>query len=87
MDKAIVTFSNGDTLELRLNQIIKPIVKLIVDDDITVSMGKPYELYYHIHDGLIPSIAELLAKCEFFQLPDDDRKIYKTSAVVSVEII
>lgn len=86
MHKALLTFSNGKTLELCDEQLVIPISRFLDGKkEISVSKGLPYELWYHVHDGLIPSIAELLCKSDFFQLPDNENKIYSSSAVVSVE--
>lgn len=85
MNKALVTFSNGATLELCENQLIVPISKLIIEDDISVSQGETYELWNHSSAGLIPSICELLCKCDFFQLIDNADKAYNAASVVTVE--
>lgn len=85
MHKAILAFSNGEKLEINEGQKIIPISRFCTEDDITVSQGIPYEVWYHASAGLIPSIAELLCKCDFFQLIENDDKVYKSSAVVTIE--
>lgn len=85
MNKALLTFSNGETLELCDDQLIIPISKLVVNDDISVSQGLTYKLWYHSSAGLIPSICEMLCQCDFFQLMDNTDKVYNSAAVVTVE--
>lgn len=86
MVRALLTFSNGETLELYSSQKIIPISKHIdKNGDINVSPDRTYELCPHHNHGLIKSITELLSSCEFFELFEDQNKAYKTSAVVSIE--
>lgn len=87
MDKALLTFSNGETLELRSEQLVVPIVKFPDEDGkrLSVSLDQPYTLWYHTHDGLIPSICELLCNCEFFFLPDYRQKVYNSNTVISIQ--
>lgn len=85
MNKTLLTFSNGEKLELYENQLVIPIGKLIIDNKTTVSQQPTHELWYHSSAGMIPSITELLVKYEFFHLLDNSDKIYKSSAVVTVE--
>lgn len=85
MNKVLLTFSNGEILELCEGQRIITISKHIVDDDISASQGPTYELWNHSGAGMIPSISELLFKCDFFQLIDDTDKAYNTSAVVTIK--
>lgn len=87
MEKAKLTFSNGETLILSDEQKIIPIVAYQSEDGLTTSIDKSYEIYYHIHDGLIPSITEMLSRCKFFMLFDNRSKVYSSSAVVTVENI
>lgn len=85
MNKALLTFSNGETLELSDGQLIITISKCIVNDEISVSQGPTYTLWYHASAGMIPSIGELLCKCDYFQLLENTDKMYNSSAVVTVE--
>jgi len=85
MNKALLTFSNGQTLELFEGQKIITISKYVTDDAINVSQGPMYELWDHISAGMIPSVGELLCSCDFFQLLDNTDKMYSTSAVVTIE--
>ncbi|MFR5115539.1 hypothetical protein [Turicibacter sanguinis] len=87
MVKALLTFSNGETLELQDEQYIVPIVKFPEEDSnrLGVSLDKPYQLWSHVRGGLIPSICEFLCNCEFFFLPDNREKIYNSNAVVTIK--
>lgn len=87
MNKAKLTFSNGEILILNDEQLVIPIVKYVKDNKNSVSKDKPFQIWYHTNDGLIPSIAELLVTSEFFHLLDNENKIYKSSSVVTVENI
>lgn len=85
MFKALLTFSNGETLELCDGQTIFPISKHMAGDDVSTSQYPPCELWNHSSAGMIPSVTELLCKYDFFQLSNDDGKVYKSSAVVTIE--
>lgn len=84
MFKAQITFSNNDKLILSEDQLIVPIKHYKHEGQILTSMCEPYKIWNHIHDGLIPSITELLCRCDFFRLIEYE-KVYKVSAVVSIE--
>lgn len=85
MNKALITFSNGERLELYPDQLIILISKFVKGNEIFTSQQEVYTIWYHASAGLIPSITEFLCKCDFFQLSDETNKIYKSSAVVSIE--
>jgi len=85
MHKALLTFSNGETLELEEGQSVVPVSKFAKGEDISVSLQPDYEVWHHYNDGLIPSIAELLVKNDFFHLADNSNKLYCSSAVVTIE--
>lgn len=85
MFKGLITFSNGATLEIEEDQLIIPISRLEHEGEISTSQYPMYKVWYHIHDGFIPSLTELLCQCDFFQLVGDNSKVYKSSAVVTIE--
>lgn len=87
MSSAMLVFSNGDKLILKENQLVTPIIKYTNNSEVMVSEDKSFEIWNHIHNGLIPSIAEMLCKSDYFRLIDDHNKIYNSSAVVTVENI
>ena len=80
-----LTFSNGETLIVHEDQILIPIVRVVRDKDISASMGKPVEIWSHTHNGLIPSLLDLLFASEYFCLVDTQDKVYNSSAVVTIE--
>ncbi len=84
MQSAKITFSDGSTMTVSATDCLIPIVKYDHNGETLTSQDKVYEIWYHVHDGLIPSLTELLCKCEFFKQIDGS-KVYKTSSVVSVE--
>jgi hypothetical protein len=83
-----ITFSNGDSLEIHDGQQIIPIIRHTgANDELHASMGSVYELESHPHGGLIPSVLDLLLRCEFFMLAENPNKAYATVGIVSVEKI
>lgn len=69
-------------------QYLIPIVKhQIQEKEWTVSKSEPFEAWVHMHDGLTMPIAEFLCNCEFFTISGEDEcnRIYRSSAVVSIE--
>ena len=88
MKKATLTFSSGEKLELEEGQFIIPISKIVVNEDqVGTSQCETYEIWIHSSAGLIPSITEFLCSCDFFHLIDNENKVYKSSAVVTIEIL
>lgn len=85
MFKAKITFSNDEVIIISDGQLIFPISLYTDNEESFASKSKPVEIHYHIHAGLIPSITELLMKYDFFQLEENDGKVYKSSAVVTIE--
>ena len=85
MNKAILSFSNGDTLELFEGQRITPIARHTYEDGVGTSQCETYEIWCHWSAGMIPSITELLCRCDFFLLQDDTDKAYASASVVSIK--
>ncbi len=85
MNKALITFSNGETLELHEDQSIATIMSTDSDEDTYVSPGRTHTLEYDLEYGLFLSITKLLCNCIFFYSPDNKNKIYKSSNVFSIE--
>lgn len=83
-NKAKICFSNGTHIIVDEDQLLVPIVKVEINGKMSTSTSEPHECWYHTHDGLIPSITELISNCEFFKRIDDDI-VYKSSSVVSIE--
>lgn len=85
MFKAKITFSDNSTLMLEDGQLIFPISKFEFHDEITTSQCKPYSIYHHVNAGLVPSVTEMLCRCDFFQLSENADIVYKSSSVVTIE--
>lgn len=83
--KAVLTFSNGDILELCENQLIVPISQITLNDGISVAKGDVYEVWYHSDDAFIPSVCELISRCDFFYLVENPNKVYNSKSIVSIE--
>jgi hypothetical protein len=87
MNKAKITFSNNEVLTLKEGDYISPIVSIETEEGISSALGKPIELWSHVHDGLIPSLTELFYTGQFFFKIDERNMVYNTSAIVKIENI
>lgn len=86
MDKAIITFSNNETLVVKEGDFLCPIVTTeSPEEGIASALGKPYELWGHNHDGLIPSLTELFFKGNYFFIMDEQKTVYNTASIVKIE--
>ncbi len=85
MHKALLTFSDGSTLQVKENQHLTPVVSYSKDDHFEVSLDNSFEIWYHIHDGLIPGLCEFLVNSSFFYLEDDRTTIYKSDSVIKIQ--
>ncbi|NMA23723.1 MAG: hypothetical protein GX938_09500 [Spirochaetales bacterium] len=87
MGKAIITFANGEKLEVSAGQYLATIVKVELDSGASVGEGRIEQIGYHVSDGLIPDLVQIISTCEYFRLLESADKVYKSSAVVSIENI
>ena len=87
MEQAKITFSNGETIIISLNDYLTPVSKEEHKEEIFATRGKPVEMYLHIHDGLIPPIADVICCYSHFHVNDNFSTLYSSSAVVKVERI
>lgn len=91
MNQSKISFSDGSSLLLEESDRIMSIVSIEDPDNkeaVITSQGKVYELYWHINDGLIPSITAFLQNsCYFSKLDTVSKKVYSSSSVVSIENI
>ncbi|MGL4452054.1 MAG: hypothetical protein ACRDD2_00015 [Sarcina sp.] len=85
MNKALITFSNGAELIVTEGQRFIPISKVVEKNEIFASQCESHEIWYHVHDELIPSICDLLCKCDFFRLLEDNSTVYNSNSVVSIK--
>lgn len=85
MTKALLTFSDGSTLQIKNNQVLVPIVSYKLGDRFIVSHDKLYKLSDNINDGLVAALCEFLANCHFFKLLDDSSVVYNSTSVIKIE--
>lgn len=85
MDSIKVYFSNNEELILSLSDVIIPIEKYVIDNQTNLSMAENRNLYYHTHNGLIPSFLEAICTCEFFYVNSSYSSAYNPHAIVKVE--
>lgn len=87
MEKAIITFANGEQIKLTEGQKLYPIVELVGGKETLSSKGAMIDLDPHPTNGLIPPIADLICSSKLFGLSDNARKVYTTSSIVCVELV
>lgn len=87
MDKAKITFANGYTLFLSDSSEIAPIIHMKDEKESFSSLGEYKPLYLHIHDGLIPSILDVLCFCDFFAVREKPDTIFCAKSIISIESI
>lgn len=90
MNEIKVTFSDGSTEIFREYQSFMTIGFFQDDKDpkkYYPSQSGIYELWRHVHDGLVPSFLELLANSKFFFDVKKPEELYNANAVVKIEIL
>lgn len=87
MKKAVIHFADETTIEVREHDAITGVSACSDDKGKFSSMSKSAELQIHIHDGLIPSIMDVLCFCPFFYIGEDHDVIYGTNSIVKIENI
>lgn len=87
MNKALLTFSDGSNLIVKEGQRLIPVVSYTKDNHLEVSLDKSFEIWYHIHDGLIPGLCEFLVNSSFFYLFEDTSTVYKSDSVIKIQNI
>ncbi len=87
MEKAKISFVNGENIIVKEDQILFPFRRVETKDKIFISKWEPVKLWDHSELGLLPSLGDMLAACEFFSLTDSCEKLYRSSAVLSIERI
>ena len=83
METAIIYFSDKSTLTVKEGDFLIPII-CCERDNITSSIGKAIELWSHIHNGLIPSLMDTFAQCDFFYLNHDYNTVYNANSIVKI---
>ena len=85
MASAKIYFADKSTVTVSEGEIIIPVVLSGVPDEKFASLGKPIELYNHIHDGLIPALATAFCSCSFFYIGDKTDTVYGTGSIIKIE--
>lgn len=85
MRTATIYFSDKSTLVLSERDVIIPIIGNTSSDGNFASMSVPVELYWHTHDGLIPSIMDALCFCSFFCVKSNDSPAYCVNSIIKIE--
>lgn len=89
MEKALITFANGETLEITDSDRLTPLIKVKDNDrdDFFASQTTPVEMIPHTHLGLIVPISDVICCYDFFFLNYDQEKLYGSKSIVKVEQI
>lgn len=87
MNKAKITFANGDVLFLDDSNEIAPILHIKHEKETFASLGEYKPLYPHIHDGLLPAILDVVCFCDFFTIRDNPETIYCSKSIVSIKSV
>lgn len=87
MNSASIYFSDGKSLEVKEGQLFMSINSFINEEEKSnyASQSIAFKLWNHTHDGLIPSILELLFNSEYFFDIDISSVIYNSKSVTRIE--
>lgn len=87
METATIYFSDGKSLSVKENQHFMSINSFPSDsDDLNyASQSKIFKLWSHVHDGMLPSILEVLFNSEYFFDVDVPSVIYNSKSVTRIE--
>ena len=87
METATIYFSDGKSLSVKEGQHFMSINSFPSDSDNLnfASQSKTFELWSHVHDGLIPSILEVLFNSEYFFNLDTPSIVYNSKSVTRIE--
>lgn len=88
MPKIKVTFSDGSTMTFHEDQTFMT-VSFSVDAENPKksypSQSEIFGLWNHIHDGLVPSLLEIIANSKFFFDVEKPEVYYNSQSVVKIE--
>ena len=82
--QAKINFANGTSLLLNDADSLQPVILAAIDGKSCATLANPVELYWHMHDGLIPAIMDVLLTCDYFKVVGEENVVYGTKSVVSV---
>jgi hypothetical protein len=96
MSEIVINFSDNSSLTLTDNDTLTTIAKIdnkavnASPEDkeilpIVPSISQVFNLYEHHHDGLTPSLLEIVINYDFFMLNDNTKKVYFCNTIVSIE--
>lgn len=87
MQQAIIHFADGYKLKIQENQILVGIHKQKVDEHgiVTAGQNKIYEVCSSVHDGLTPSILEIIFTSDFFHDADNIKNVFNTKLITRIE--
>ena len=83
-----IHFSDKSVLVLHENDSLIPIVLLGQpgnSPESFASMDASIHLEEHVHNGLIPSLMDVLCKANFFYINDNINIVYGTHSIVKIE--
>ncbi len=87
MDKAIIYFSDKSILELAAGDYLIPIANFEYDGEMFASISKSIKLEIHVHNGILPSIMDAFANCDFFSLNHNNDVVYNVNSIVKIELL
>ena len=83
--KAIVKFSNSETLIIRQDESLIPIL-LVENKGVKFSStGETHIIDRHISYGLIPDLMSFFLQYDYFFLSSDPFSVYSTKMIVSIK--
>ncbi|HHY53140.1 MAG TPA: hypothetical protein GX499_07845 [Clostridiales bacterium] len=87
MDRALITMSNGEVIELTCDDRLNPVGKVINEKgEKYASLFPAVQIWSHVYNGVIPSIADVVCNYPFFYINDDFSTLYSSSAIVKIEL-
>ena len=86
LETATIYFSDGNSLKINEGQLFMSIKSIASDTENLnfASQSKVFEIWNHIHDGLIPSILEVLFNSEYFFEVDKPSIVYNSKSVTKI---
>lgn len=81
---ATIFFADGTSLVIREDDTLTPIFSVKDSDASYASIGKSIDVYYHTHNGFIPSLMDCFCHCDFFYLNQDFSTVYSSNAIVRI---
>ena len=79
-----INFADGTSIVLNDGDSLIPIRLIDVDGTPSASLTPSVELHWHHHDGLIPSILDVLLTSEYFKVVGKPDIVYGTKTVVYI---